>query len=98
MPTARKRSAQELDSNSAQQPEQPEQPSMLQRLRNMWQFANLYQFILLFGSALKLDDNMDIEVGSSRFAIVIPSIVARANHGTVIHSRTWRPNVSSQVP
>jgi len=95
MPTARKRSAQELDANSAQQ---PEQPSMLQRLRNMWQFANLYQFILLFGSALKLDDNMDIEVGSSRVAIVIPSLVACANHGIVVHSRILRPNVSSQVP
>jgi hypothetical protein len=28
----------------------------------MWQFANLYQFICLFGKALKLDDNLDIEV------------------------------------
>lgn len=35
---------------------------MLHRIRNMWQFANLFQFILLFGQALKLDDNLDIEV------------------------------------
>ncbi|KAK4105988.1 hypothetical protein N658DRAFT_562969 [Parathielavia hyrcaniae] len=58
MPTARKRSAQEMGSDS---PMKPEQPSMLHRIRNMWQFANLYQFILLFGQALKLDDNLDIE-------------------------------------
>ena len=37
---------------------------MLHRIRNMWQFANLVQFILLFGKALKLDDNLDIDVGS----------------------------------
>lgn len=36
---------------------------MLSRIRNMWQFANLFQFIMLFGSALKLDDSLDIEVG-----------------------------------
>jgi hypothetical protein len=59
MPTARKRSSQELNSDNAQG---PAQPSMLHRIRNMWQFANLFQFILLFGQALKLDDNLDIEV------------------------------------
>ncbi|KAK4128321.1 hypothetical protein N657DRAFT_685882 [Parathielavia appendiculata] len=58
MPTARKRSIQELGSDN---PTRQEQPSMLHRIRNMWQFANLYQFILLFGQALKLDDNLDIE-------------------------------------
>jgi hypothetical protein len=36
--------------------------SILGRLRNMWQFANLYQWIVLFGKVVKLDDNIDIEV------------------------------------
>ncbi|KAL2020187.1 hypothetical protein VTK56DRAFT_8711 [Thermocarpiscus australiensis] len=58
MPAARKRSLQELDSHDT---EQPQQPSTLHRIRNMWQFANLFQFIFLFGKALKLDDNLDIE-------------------------------------
>ncbi|KAK4165821.1 reticulocyte-binding protein 2 a [Cladorrhinum sp. PSN259] len=57
MPAVRKRALQELDSDNAQS---AKQPSLLQRIRNMWQFANLYQFIMLFGRALKLDDNMDI--------------------------------------
>ena len=59
MPAVRKRSLRELssDDNHAQT-----QPTMLHRIRNMWQFANLFQFILLFGRALKLDDNLDIEV------------------------------------
>jgi hypothetical protein len=59
MPTARKRSSQELNLDNAQG---PAEPSVLHRIRNMWQFANLFQFILLFGQALKLDDNLDIEV------------------------------------
>lgn len=35
--------------------------SLLQQIRNTWQFANLFQFIMLFGKALKTDDNFDIE-------------------------------------
>ncbi|KAK4131963.1 hypothetical protein BT67DRAFT_444374 [Trichocladium antarcticum] len=58
MPAARKRSGLELDSRNDQA---PKQPSTLSRIRNMWQFANLFQFILLFGTALKLDDSLDIE-------------------------------------
>ena len=69
MPTARKRSLQELDSDNAQA---QKQPSTLSRIRNMWQFANLFQFILLFGSALKLDDSLDIEVGRTPLAIELP--------------------------
>ena len=64
MPAARKRSLQELETHNAQS---AGQPSMLQRIRNMWQFANLYQFILLFGPALKVDDNLDIEVSRNIF-------------------------------
>lgn len=40
---------------------------MLHRIRNMWQFANLFQFILLFGKALKVDDTLDIEVRAACF-------------------------------
>lgn len=64
MPVSRKRALQEADnSNNAQS---PKEPSVLHRIRNMWQFANLFQFILLFGKALKLDDSLDIEVRRDR--------------------------------
>jgi hypothetical protein len=66
MPTVRKRALPEANSNDANT---PAQPSILQRLRNMWQFANLYQFILLFGKALKIDDNLDIEVRTPRLVL-----------------------------
>ncbi|KAH8177731.1 PHD-finger domain-containing protein [Sarocladium implicatum] len=34
----------------------------LQRVRNMWQFANLVQWIYIFGKAVKIDDSIDVEV------------------------------------
>ena len=37
-------------------------PSLLSRIRNDWRFANLMQFIHLFGSALKIDNELDVEV------------------------------------
>jgi hypothetical protein len=36
----------------------------LHRVRNMWQFANLVQWIYIFGKAAKIDDSIDVEVGS----------------------------------
>lgn len=37
-------------------------PSLLHRIRNMWQFANLCQWIYTFGKAAKIDESIDIEV------------------------------------
>ncbi|KAI9799336.1 MAG: hypothetical protein M1825_004829 [Sarcosagium campestre] len=52
----RKRGHQELKS------EEPiAAPSLLTRIRNMWQFANLVQFLFIFGNALRLGDDFDIE-------------------------------------
>lgn len=59
MPAARKRALREIESAEA---ESPKPLSLLHRIRNMWQFANLFQFIVLFGKALKMDDDIDIEV------------------------------------
>lgn len=54
---ARKRAAAEMEAD-----EPVEEPSTLQKLRNMWQFANLAQYISLFGDAVKIDREFDIEV------------------------------------
>jgi len=35
---------------------------MLDRIRNMWEFANLAQWIFIFGKAVKIDENIDVEV------------------------------------
>lgn len=37
--------------------------SMLDRLRNMWEFSNLMQYIFIFGKAVKIDEDLTIEVG-----------------------------------
>jgi hypothetical protein len=36
--------------------------SLLKRLRNFWVFSNLMQFIYLFGAALHVEEDFDIEV------------------------------------
>jgi len=61
MASARKRSLHEMDGAAA---EPPKEPSMLERLRNMWQFANLCQWLLIFGGAVKAD-SYEIEVCST---------------------------------
>ena len=42
------------------------EPGLLTRLRNMWEFANIMQYIFIFGKAVKIDDDFDIEVLSRR--------------------------------
>ena len=59
MPSARKWALHEVDSHAT---DASKEPSMLLRIRNMWQFANLFQWIMIFGKAVKIDDNLDIEV------------------------------------
>ncbi|KAF2808427.1 uncharacterized protein BDZ99DRAFT_419530 [Mytilinidion resinicola] len=53
---SRKRGRGEMESE-----EPAKEPSMLDRLRNMWEFANLMQYIFLFGKAVKIDENITIE-------------------------------------
>lgn len=43
-------------------PQAPAERSMIERIRNMWEFANLAQWIFIFGKAVKIDENLDIEV------------------------------------
>ena len=43
-------------------PDPPKERTLLERLRNMWEFANLMQYIYLFGKAVKIDEDFDIEV------------------------------------
>lgn len=55
--SSRKRSLQAVDGDSGDS-----EPSLLHRIRNMWQFANLCQWIYTFGKAAKIPDSIDIEV------------------------------------
>ena len=74
---ARKRGRDEMEAEERQ----VEEPSMLQRLRNMWQFANLAQYLFFFKGALRIDSDFGIEV----------CIYAICAHGCIDCSRRgWR--------
>ncbi|KAL8698720.1 MAG: hypothetical protein Q9201_006419 [Fulgogasparrea decipioides] len=54
--TSRKRGRAEMESL-----EPSPETSLLQRLRNTWEFSNLMQFIFIFGKAVKIDEDFTIE-------------------------------------
>ncbi|KAI9761604.1 MAG: hypothetical protein M1835_008148 [Candelina submexicana] len=56
---SRKRGRHELE--ELETSESVSEPSMLNRIRNMWEFANLMQYIFIFGRAVKIDEDLDIE-------------------------------------
>lgn len=56
---SRKRDRAEMESS-----EPPKEMGLLDRLRNMWQFANLMQYIFIFGRAVKIDEDFTIDVSS----------------------------------
>lgn len=61
-----------------------EQQAILTRLRNMWEFASLMQYIFLFGHVVKIDEDLDIEVcecGGTR------RVSARARHLSFPYAR-----------
>jgi hypothetical protein len=53
----RKRGRDEMESS-----EPPKEMSVLEKVRNMWEFACVMQFIFTFGKVVKIDDDFDIEV------------------------------------
>ncbi|KAB8236289.1 hypothetical protein ETB97_011525 [Aspergillus alliaceus] len=55
---SRKRTRSEVDT-APEQP--PEEPGLLHRLRNSWEFANLMQYIAMFGKPMKIDEDFGIE-------------------------------------
>lgn len=94
MPSLRKRAYEEVSGdktetlkNDTPRKTTNEQPSMLDRIRNMWQFANLYQWIMLFGKAIKMDDDFDIEVSTR---VDCPCVASPAN--LVCEFRISKPN------
>lgn len=63
----RKRGREEMESADSDH-----QPSTLDGLRNMWEFANLMQYIYIFGDAAKIDKDLDIEVSLLSTPVLLP--------------------------
>ncbi|KAH8592490.1 hypothetical protein B0O99DRAFT_485629, partial [Bisporella sp. PMI_857] len=60
MVSSRKRGREQLEAVEA--PEAPKEMTLIQRIRNMWEFANLSQWIFTFGKAVKIEETWsDIE-------------------------------------
>ncbi|OQU98480.1 hypothetical protein CLAIMM_04265 [Cladophialophora immunda] len=55
----RKRTRDEMEVSEVE--EKKQEPSLLQRIRNMWEFASVMQFIFFFGKVIKIDEDFDIE-------------------------------------
>lgn len=49
---------------TAAEPSEVEEMSLVQKIRNMWEFASVMQFIYIFGKAVKIDEDFDIEVSA----------------------------------
>jgi hypothetical protein len=62
----RKRGHDEMEAS-----EPPKKTSLLDKLRNMWEFASLNQYIYTFGDAVKIDKDLDIEVHLYRFLHIL---------------------------
>ncbi|KAI9722781.1 MAG: hypothetical protein M1828_004477 [Chrysothrix sp. TS-e1954] len=58
--TSRKRAIVEVEEQDNSQISNND--DLLRRIRNTWQFANLMQYIQIFGSALKIDNELDVEM------------------------------------
>lgn len=70
--SSRKRSLREANIAS---PQEVQEDSLIHNLRNSFYFANLYQWICIFGKVVKIDDNLDIEVRP--YGLQIPAMPPR---------------------
>jgi hypothetical protein len=59
---SRKRTRAEVEENGVS--ESPAEPGLLHRLRSMWEFANLMQYIFTFGKMVKISDDIEIDVSA----------------------------------
>lgn len=50
---------------ASEREERKQEPSLLHRIRNMWEFASVMQYVFMFGKVVKIDDDFDIEVRPS---------------------------------
>lgn len=87
MVSSRKRNIEEIDVVER------EEPTLLHRIRSQWQFANLCQWIFLFGKVVKIDDSLDTEVSCLPFPTVLTNFAITDPR---CH-RISKPNASSQT-
>ncbi|KAI2635173.1 hypothetical protein GGS21DRAFT_97280 [Xylaria nigripes] len=60
MVSTRKRALRDVEPDADSQ-QSPLEDGLLRRIRNSWQFANLFQWIFLFGPVVKINDELDMD-------------------------------------
>lgn len=58
----RKRAPDEMESSGMEPREPTKEMGLLDRIRNMWEFACIMQYIFIFGKVVKIDEDFGIEV------------------------------------
>ena len=61
----RKRTRDEMEAASEPLAQALQETSLIHKIRNMWEFASVMQYIHTFGKAVKLDNDFDIQVRDS---------------------------------
>lgn len=93
---SRKRTHSEVDAAPAQQQlqQQPvEESGLLHRLRNCWEFANLMQYVSMFGNVMRIDEDFSIEVCRRVLSSARGDLVLVADMNVSIDDRIWKMNV-----
>lgn len=70
---SRKRAREESEQQKTSAEPAPQEHGLLHELRNMWEFANLMEYIYLFGKPMKIDEDfgMEVRAGYTFFAPVL---------------------------
>lgn len=76
-------------------PEVAEEPSTLQKIREMWEFASLMQYLFFFGKAVKLED-LDVEVRANSYA-PLPTTCTPSIQLMLLDGRNSKTSASSQL-
>jgi len=79
---SRKRDLEEME---AEDPKQ--EPSLLEKIRNMWEFASFMQYLFFFAKAVKIDEEFDIEVPPPQNAM---------RYISHWHNLTWMQNMEAE--
>lgn len=72
---ARKRTRGEMEASEPLS-QAPQEASLISKIRNMWEFASVNQYIHTFGKAVKLDNDFDIQVRDQFHCLCSPTAAA----------------------
>ncbi len=82
----RKRGRDEMESSDP-----PKETSLLDRIRNMWEFACVMQYIFTFGKAVRIDEDFDIEVPATNSSYCSRHLAFRLEENVSVSAQLTQP-------